>query len=176
MSDAIARTNPRWTIIAVLVPLLGLAVLVGRAEVATRSAPTWTIPIAAFDPRDLLHGQYLEYQYRLRWTAADTCGAPDEPRPTPGCCVCLTRSGADGVDPFAQQVACDGPPPRCDAIVRADAMLPPQRYFVPESSARALELELRRRDAALRVTVTPQRELAVGELLLDGRPWREIVQ
>jgi hypothetical protein len=89
--------------------------------------------------------------------------------------VCLTRSGADGVDPFAQQIDCDTPEPRCESIVRADGMLPPQRYFVPEASARALEQELRTRDAALRVTATPQRELAVGELLLDGRPWRELV-
>lgn len=166
----------RWTMIAVLVPLLGLGVLVGRAELATRHASAWTIPIAGFDPRDLLHGQYLEYQYRLRWTGADTCGAPDGPRPTPGCCVCLNPSGPDGVDPLAQQIGCDDHGARCESIVRADAMLPPQRYFVPETSARALEQELRTREAALRVTVTPQRELAVGELLLDGRPWREVVR
>jgi uncharacterized membrane-anchored protein len=175
MSTPSPRAASRWTMIAVLVPLLGLGVLVGRAEVATRNAPVWTIPITGVDPRDLLHGQYLEYQYRLRWVATDTCGAPDGPRPTPGCCVCLTRSGADGVDPFAQQIDCDTPEPRCESIVRADGMLPPQRYFVPEASARALEQELRTRDAALRVTATPQRELAVGELLLDGRPWRELV-
>lgn len=165
----------RWTGIAVLVPLLGLGVLVLRAQYAVRNAPTWTIPIQGVDPRDLLHGQYLEYQYALRWVGADTCGAPDDRRPTPGCCVCLTRNHADGFDPFAQQVACDAAPPTCESVVMGEVLAPPQRYFVPEASAKALEDELRTHEAAVQVTVTPQRTVAVGELLIERRPWRERV-
>ncbi len=169
----------RWTLIGVLVPVLGLAALVGRAEYATRHAAKFTIPIQGFDPRDLLHGQYLNYQYRLRWVGPHTCGDPDHPDPVPhptrGCCVCLTRSGADGFDPFARQMTCDSPGAGCEAIVRADTMVPPLRYFVPEDSAAGLEAALRNHDAAVEVNEAPGQGLAVGALLLDRRPWRDVV-
>lgn len=166
----------RWTLIGVLVPVLGLAALVGRAEFATRDAPRFILPIQGFDPRDLLHGQYLSYQYRLRWLGPHTCGDSDNPEPVHGCCVCLTRSGADGFDPFARQIECEAPDASCEAIVRADTMVAPLRYFVPEASAAALEDALRTRDAAVEVNEAPGHGLAVGDLLLDRRPWRDVVR
>lgn len=165
----------RWTLVAVVVPLLGLAVLVGRAEYASSHGRVWTIPIQGFDPRDLLHGRYLAYRFALHWQGDDTCGAGDVDRPTLGCCVCLSPSSADGFDPFARQVACEAANAQCEAVVRAEFLRPPLRYFVPEENATALETQLRTQPAALEVKVTPERELAVGELMLDRRPWREVV-
>ena len=51
--------KPRLTVIAVIIPLLGLIALIARSEFAVRSGPTWLIPITGYDPRDLLHGRYL---------------------------------------------------------------------------------------------------------------------
>lgn len=167
----------RLTLLAVLVPVLGLAALVGRAEYATRNGPVWTIPIEGYDPRDLLHGQYLQYGYRLRWQGNDTCGA----RPygghelAPGCCLCLTRDGATGYDPFVRQVECSSAPGICEGTLRAETMQPPQRWFVPEDRAQALESALRAHDAAIELAVSPSGEPAVRELLLDRRPWRDVL-
>lgn len=167
----------RMTLLAVLVPVLGLAVLVGRAEYASRHGAVWTIPIEGYDPRDLLHGQYLQYRHRLRWQGADTCGYGSQgPRePAPGCCLCLTRDGVSGYDPFVRQVQCDEAPRACEASLRAETMMPPQRYFVPEDRAQALESALRAHEAAIELTVSPSGEPAVRELLLDRRPWRDVL-
>lgn len=165
----------RLTLIAVLVPVLGIAVLAARAEVAVRNGPVWTIPIEGYDPRDLLHGQYLEYRYRLRWQDGDTCGTtPFGPRePMAGCCLCLTRDAADGFDPWVRQVQCDEAT-RCEGVLHSDSLLPPQRFFVPEDRGLDLERALREHAAAIELTVSPAGEAAVRELLLDRRPWREV--
>ena len=167
----------RLTMLAALVPVLGLAVLVGRAEFAGRHGPVWTIPIEGYDPRDPLHGQYLQYGYRLRWQGPDTCGVGEHGTrmPVSGCCLCLTRAGADGFDPFVRQVTCEEAEGRCDATLHAETMAAPQRYFVPEERAEALESALRTHDAAIELTVGPSGEPAVRELLLDRRPWRDVL-
>lgn len=167
--------SARLTLIAVLVPVLGLAALVGRAEYASSHGPVWTIPIEGYDPRDILHGRYLEYRYRLHWQGLDGCGAqPDGGHElVSGCCVCLTRNGADGFDPFVRQVSCEPPTDACESTMRSDAMMGPQRYFVPEDHAPSLESALRSHDAAVELTAAPTGEPAVRELLLDRRPWRE---
>ncbi len=166
----------RLTALAVLVPVLGLAALVGRAEYAGSHGRTWTIPIDGYDPRDLLHGQYLQYRYRLHWDGRDTCGAtPNGVRePVPGCCLCLSRSDDDGYDPWVRQVTCDQTD-GCEGTLRAETLLPPLRYFVDEERAEDLEAALRDREAALELTVTPQGEPAVRELMLDRLPWREVL-
>jgi hypothetical protein len=167
----------RLTLLAVLVPVLGLAALVGRAEYAVRHGLVWTIPIEGHDPRDLLHGQYLQYQYRLRWQGIDTCGVGQYGGHAlvPGCCLCLTRDTADGYDPFVRQVLCEAAADQCQGSLRAEGMLPPQRYFVPEDRAKALESALRAHEAAIELTASPTGEPAVRELLLDRRPWRDVL-
>jgi hypothetical protein len=168
----------RLTVLAVLVPVLGLAVMAGRAEYATRHGPVWAIPIEGYDPRDLLHGQYLQYRYRLRWQGGDSCGA----RPygdhelEAGCCLCLSRDGASTYDPFVRQVACENAPAMCEGTLRSETMQPPQRHFVPEDRAGALESALRAHEAAIELTAGPSREPAVRELLLDRRPWRDVLE
>lgn len=167
----------KLTMLAVLVPVLGLAVLVGRAEYSVRNGPTWTIPIEGFDPRDLLHGQYLQYRYRLRWQGYDTCGvmAYGAHELAPGCCVCLTRDTADGFDPFVRQVSCEEAPGQCEGTLHSETMLPPLRYVVPEDRAQDLESALRTHDAAIELSVSPTGEPAVRELVLDRRPWRAVL-
>jgi uncharacterized membrane-anchored protein len=167
--------SSRMTTLAVLVPVLGLALLAARAEVAQRSGAVWTIPIEGHDPRDLLHGQYLRYQYRLRWHGQDTCGPVEQRLLRAGCCLCLTRDAADGFDPFVRQVDCDSVPPTCDAHLQSTAMLPPQRHFIPEDRGHDLEAGLRTHAAAIELAVSPSGEPAVRELVLDRRPWRDVL-
>jgi hypothetical protein len=172
--------------VAVSIPILGLLALVGRAEVARLHGPTWTIPITGYDPRDLLHGQYLQYQYRFSWAGESTCGPPArrgwwgdegwtaEVPLSPGCCLCLIqRAPGDGVDPWVRQIPCGAADDQCDATVRSESVMPPLRYYVPEDQALALESQLRTRDAGLELTVGGDGAPAIHGLVLDGRPWRE---
>lgn len=163
----------RWTLLAVVIPVLGLLALVGRAEYATRHGLVWAIPIEGYDPRDLLHGHYLLYRYRFQWEGIDTCGDQGsiDRAPVPGCCLCLTRTSG-GYDPRVRQVRCDEAA-TCDGTLLADPMAGPQQFFVPEDRALDLESALRQREAAIELAIDPQGNPAVRELLLDRKPWRE---
>jgi hypothetical protein len=158
-------------VIAVVIPVIGLMGMVARAELATHAGPAWTIPIRGYDPRDLLRGRYLRYRFDFDWEeGASTCGEGDQPEL--GCCLCLTGIGGD---PSVRQMTCDEASD-CDGWLRADQVAPPLRYFVPETSALDLEKALRIHQAAVSVTSSSSGGAAIGELTLDGRPWREVVQ
>jgi hypothetical protein len=184
-----ATAARRATVLAAAIPVLGLLALIVRAEVKVRTGAGWLLGIEGYDPRDLLSGHFLRYQYSFAWEGPGTCGeAPpgDEaaawPRgerspPPPsaaGCCVCLRRRGEGLVEPGAELVACDEiEDRRCDGALRADDVIGPQKYFVPEDRAAALERALRGRKAAVSVALPPGSAPAVKELYLDGKPWRE---
>ena len=112
----------RWLLLAVIVPLAGLLVLVGRAELAVRSGPSWQVAIEGYDPRDLLHGRYLQYQFDFNWRGQDTCGSGGGTRsPSAGCCLCLIRTHSSGIGPAVRQVDCasvEG----CDGWLRSDGV------------------------------------------------------
>lgn len=56
------------------------------------------------------------------------------------------------------------------------AVKPPLRYLVPEDHALALERALPTHTAELEVTTTPSGQPAVGQLLLNGLPWTEVLK
>jgi len=164
--------------LAVLVPLVGIALLIARGELALRAGKSFRIGMTGYDPRDLLSGHFLQYAYDLDWQGDSTCGAHD---PTgkplalePACCVCLTRRGEDE-PPAARQVECEAAR-SCDGWLHSSSLVPPRRYFVPEERASALEAALRQSQASLDVSASPDGEPALGELYLDGRPWREVLE
>jgi hypothetical protein len=156
----------------VIIPVVGLLVLVGRAEWAVRSGPSWHVAISGYDPRDLLHGHYLRYRFDFTWAGESTCGPEEGKALTDGCCLCLTRTNERGIDPTVRQVSCDTAR-QCDGWLRSETVRPPLRHFVPEDRARELELALAERQASLELVCTPAGKPAIRELYLDGRPWRE---
>jgi hypothetical protein len=134
------------------------------------------IRIGGYDPRDLLHGHYLQYRYEFNWQGPHSCGgaAADAWVLDPVCCLCLTRVGKTGFDPAVSQVECDATQTgRCDGVLRARSVLPPLVYFVPESNARELQTALGSRSFALEIACGLDRTPAVRELLVDGVPWRD---
>lgn len=171
------RVN-RWLRVAVAIPVVGLVGLIARAELGLRSGPSFRIPIAGFDPRDLLHGHYFSYQYEFHWQGASNCGSEranvSQATLNPACCLCLTRVAGSDQNPAARQVWCDEAR-TCDGWLRASSVQPPLRYFVPEDRAEALEKALRDRKASLELNSDSQGEPRIHDLYLDGRPWREVL-
>lgn len=174
-----------WSWIAGLLPMLGLCVLVARAEVAVRSGPTFRIPIRGYDPRDLIHGQYLRYQFDFNWVGGDDCrflSSSDELAVTgivrtlqSGCCLCLTRT-SDGFNPNVRHVDCDSVEATCDGRIAVSDVTPPLRYFVPED--RAMELQHALGDSETRApsvefALPPSGKPAIKELYLGAEPWRD---
>lgn len=169
--------DERWLQLAVVLPMLGLLVLVARAEVLLRSGESFRVAIRGYDPRDLLHGHYLQYGFDFDWRGESTCGSVSGGVPTeldPSCCVCLASDVDSNTLAEARQVSCDQVTD-CDGWLRAAALTPPLRYFVPERYASELEDALRGRAPSLAVACGPGGAPAIGELYLDGRPWRELI-
>ncbi|MGC4063945.1 MAG: GDYXXLXY domain-containing protein [Polyangiaceae bacterium] len=178
-----------WPAIATILPLVGLSTMILQAELATRAGPTLRVAIRGYDPRDLLHGHYLRYQFDFDWTEPDTCGpsakvnatADNVPYRTtttrldPNCCLCLTRQ-SDSPFPNVRQVACGDPHEHCVGWLHTANVEPPLRYFIPETSAPRLEAAFAQHEAAVEIIVSPRGDLVVSELLLDGRPWREVLR
>lgn len=163
--------SQRLLIVAVLVPILGLLALIGRAELNLRNGRSWTLPISGYDPRDLLSGHYLRYRYQLEWDrGASRCGEGDDI--DPDCCLCLVpQSGSR--EPLVHSVRCEAVE-GCLSWLRGSDLVGEQRYFVPAERAAELEAALRERPAALRVAITDDGTLAVDTLLLDGAPWQAL--
>lgn len=178
-------------IAAAVIPVLGLAGLIVRAEVKVRLGVEWLIGIEGYDPRDLLSGHFLRYRYAFNWDGADECGdqgredasgwpswrppgrsAIRESAATASCCVCLTRRGEGLKEPSARLVSCEEAV-SCDGSLRAADVTGPQKYFVPEDRAMELDRALRGREAALVLSIRRDSAPAVKELYLDGKPWRE---
>ncbi|HYU16884.1 MAG TPA: hypothetical protein VEL05_12450, partial [Candidatus Acidoferrum sp.] len=125
------------------------------------------------------HGRYLEYRYRFRWDGTDdTCGMNSQrvPALAAGCCLCLSRGVDEGYDPPVRQTSCEEARARCDGAVRSEGMIPPLRYFLPEDRAPEVESALRTRAAAIELAIGPDGTPAVRELLLDRRPWRDVLE
>jgi hypothetical protein len=174
----------RWLQVAVLVPMLGLLLLVARAEVLLRSSQSFRVAISGYDPRDLLHGHYLEYAFDFDWHGESTCGRLAAGVPLEldaSCCVCLTSNVDADTQAQARQIGCEQVS-ACDGWLQSSALAPPLRYFVPERHASELEEALRVRQearrghqATLTVTCGPGGQPAIGELSFDGKPWRELI-
>ncbi len=161
--------NQRLLLVAVLFPILGLLALIGRAELNLRSGRPWELGISGYDPRDLLSGHYLRYQYRFDRSYDDTCGDGDNL--DPACCLCLgPRSGTR--EPIVRSVQCDAVD-SCLSWVRGSDVAGEQRYFIPAERAAELERALPQHSASLRVSITDDGTLAVDTLLLDGVPWQD---
>lgn len=202
--------------LAVVVPLVGLLVMIARAEVLLRSGASFRLAIEGYDPRDLLAGQYLQYRFALDWQGESTCGvrkgrkasgvpgdgatrvtadggvnvgaagdtaeiAADEvitdgvPVLEAHCCVCLSSDVDSNTLAEARQVPC-AEVESCAGWLRSSTLMPPLRYFVPERQAPNLEEALRGRQASIQVTCGPNGQPAIGDLYLDGRPWRDVIQ
>lgn len=161
MSSATQRKRVTL-LVALLLPLVGTAGLIVRGEVALRGSE-WRFPVRGFDPRDLLRGRYLTY--RILW------GETEKQPPCQYCCLCLEREvGAQGVTRTECSEA-----RRCDAYVAVDEVEELQRFYVPESHASALERAvIQERGEILLSAVRGQ--LAIKELLIDGKPWREALE
>jgi len=167
----------RWLQAAVVIPLLGLGMLVARAEMILRSGPSFRIPIKGYDPRDLLSGHYLQYSFDFDWRGESTCGPRDGNLPTaldPSCCVCLSGKIDATSTALARQVACDQVD-TCAGWLSGAALMPPLRFFVPERQAAALEETLREHHASLKVTCGPGGQAAFMDLYLGGKPWRDVI-
>jgi uncharacterized membrane-anchored protein len=142
---------------ALLLPIVAFLGLVGRAELLRASGPVFHVAIAGYDPRDLLQGHYL--RYRLQWPADGACDGAT-------CCLCLQVSGVH------TKVECGTADAACDAQLSRQMVDQGREFFIQEDTGPALEQALRRGQGAMALNVTPNGQIRVHELFIDGVPHR----
>jgi uncharacterized membrane-anchored protein len=150
-----APTPQLW--VALLLPIVAFAVLVVRAELWRASGPVFRVAIAGYDPRDLLQGHYL--RYRLQWPAVGACDGAT-------CCLCLQTSGVH------TKVECGVADAACDAQLNYQMVEQGREFFIQEDAGPALEQAIRRGQGAMALNVTPNGQVRVHELFIDGVPHR----
>jgi hypothetical protein len=142
---------------ALLLPIVAFIGLVGRAELLRASGPVFRVAIAGYDPRDLLQGHYL--RYRLQWPAAEACDGAT-------CCLCLQVSGVH------TKVECGAADVACEAQLSRQLVEQGREFFIQEDAGPALEQAIRRGQGAMALNVTPNGQVRVHELFIDGVPHR----
>lgn len=166
MDKEVASLNRRsWLIIALVVPILALASSVYLKNAQRNRGTEVILPISGFDPRDLLSGHYLIY--RVDYGVAEGCGAQQGQasvclRPTRG----LYHAGAL---PEECTLFIHG---QCDGGVFSAGI---ERFYIPEAYAYALEQQVRDNKGELVLGVDSQGNVAIRDLLLDGKPWKNVV-
>jgi uncharacterized membrane-anchored protein len=146
-----AHTLPLW--FALLLPIVAFVGLVVRAELLRASGPVFHVAIAGYDPRDLLQGHYL--RYRLQWPADGVCEGAT-------CCLCLRTSGGH------TRVECEVADKTCNAQLSRQMVEQGREFFIQEDAGPALEQAIRRGGGAIVLNVTPDGQVRVHELLIDG--------
>ena len=150
-----APTLQLWCVL--LLPIIAFAGLVVRAELLRASGPVFHVAITGYDPRDLLQGHYL--RYRLQWPGEGTCDNAT-------CCLCLRTSDAP------TKVECGVADAACDAQLSRQMIEQGREFFIQENAGPALEQAIRRGQGAITLNVTPDGQVRVHELLIDGVPHR----
>ena len=127
---------------ALVLPLIGLAVAWAVSHQRGEQGTDWEVPVQGYDPRDLLRGHYLVFQY-------DWPGLEDGELPGPGAMLCM-----EGEAPRIDSVEIVPAGMRCPRPVRAafGDTLAAGKLYIPQDKARGLEAQLA--DPALRGIVT----------------------
>lgn len=150
---------------ALALPLVVLLAMVVRAEAIVAMGRSYILPIAGYDPRDLLRGQYL--RFRVEWNTYGNRW----PEPGEGVCVRESAQRENPVVRFAPQ----GADENCQAFINPDALQNLNQYFIPEGTGIPLEQAIRERRAEIKVKVGRGGDVIIEDLLLDGEPWQDVV-
>src|SRR3546814_12803826 len=92
-------------VLALVLPIAGLAALWGWSDYKSRQGTDWLVPVAGYDPRDLLRGHYVEFTY-------DWPGELDEGD------ACLVQFCSEGSPPPTERIVLAADLERCGLPAR----------------------------------------------------------
>lgn len=123
-------------ILAILFPLIGLAGIWGWSDYQSRQGTDWEVPIEGYDPRDLLRGHYVEFNY-------------DWPGLEGGALMGATRLCIHGAAPVIEKVTVFADGQDCTHPIESDhsgvygmSALATGRLYVGQDRARELQTKL----------------------------------
>lgn len=133
-------TRSTIRLLALILPLLGLALTWAYSHVRAQQGTEWDVPVRGYDPRDLLRGHYIVYSYD--WpgldpkldpaSAGELCLMGSAPR------IVRTEQGPPGGGPCANRIAAVD---RGSSALRGNG-LDGGILYVAQTEARHLERQL----------------------------------
>ncbi|NRD88861.1 hypothetical protein C8024_04400 [Sphingopyxis sp. BSNA05] len=133
--------------LALLLPLVGLGLIWLATEQESREGTEWDVPIAGYDPRDLLRGHYVQFRYD--WPAVEQDQLPIWAAPRKSLCIRGTAPAIASVEVRDLDVADLMPDDRCDALVQVNPWseegndgLTRDRLYVAQQAAGGYEKKL----------------------------------
>lgn len=169
----------RRLLLSLSFPIVALVALAGYKAYKVHSGTELTIPIAGYDPRDLLSGHYLTY--RLDFDE-EVCGSEHPNQDLLFLCV-----SQRGESISSRKVYSAKPEDRrgCTAVLQGlckggQFLAGVERYYIPEQHSRLLDRIVRgwgedKGRARLVISVDYRGKAVVKELLIDGKPLRQFL-
>ncbi len=163
--------------VSLILPLAGLGGVLAQADHAHKTRETYTLKISAYDPRDILRGQYLQFKYDWPAGTPETI-AFEKDRET---VLCL-ENAPEGVRTHvstdrANDVACEnfvtvyGKPMVYTPSAKFERT---GRYYLPEDKAAQVNRLLQDKANVFTVTVFARDgELVPTQLFINGKRWDE---
>lgn len=154
--------------LALLLPIVILAGNTWMHYQQRSTGETITFPIEGFDPRDLLSGHYLIY--RINYGIGDS-----------GDCPTSDITASLCLEPERRIYPTDELPQSCTQFIRGNCdsstrfISGLERFYIPEQYADVLDKKVRNKQGKLVVAVDSSGNAGVVDLLIDDRPWKEIV-
>lgn len=160
--------NRAARLVAMVLPLAGLAGLWAISDHTYRHGTDWEVPIMGYDPRDLLRGHYVEFSYD--WPGLDEArlGQPLDDLCLSGNAPVITRAEPVGDD--TALAACPHPLRANPAAVYGRESLRQGRLYVGQDRAMALQQQLQNRDQRGIVTIRQRADGSFTPLAIRFRP------
>jgi hypothetical protein len=175
-----SRTFLVAVVVALALPVLALAGLIGQQELLLANARILSVPLTGFDPRDLLRGHYIRAQLDWDWERAP---AVNDYEVADGALCVLAETPKPRVRFLAGWKAGDRTDADCRLIIAGHAR-PGSRFapttldngdggiqfYVPETRASDLETLLHDRPGAFTVDIAVRADgaAAIKALRVDG--------
>lgn len=166
-----------FLLIALLIPVLGMGLTWFLSERESHQGTEWDVPIAGYDPRDLLRGHYVQFRYD--WPAVQEEDIPIWSRSPKILCI---RGAAPDITSVEVQDEISSDPSvdlACDATARAnpwseegDNGLTRDRIYVPQEAAGDYDRKLAdpKLQAIVRVRINNRGFITPLSLSFQSRP------
>jgi len=164
--------------LAVVVPLL----MAFQSSSDLANNPIIKVRITGYDPRDILHGHYMQFQYAWNWDENAPAYHDDHTHGTQAC-LCVEPKE---IDPKVRLMDCKAAKTdaSCAHLIKGDSWGadnftgPPSEYYVDENIALPLEKFFRESDKTdfrIGLSLPPSGRAKIEKLYIDGKTLEDYI-
>lgn len=156
-------------LIILLIPFLAILLMAGVRMYRFNVGKEIIVSIEGRDPRDLFRGRYLVYQ--VMYGVEKLCYDNTSRFKRQGF-ICLD----EGQKSFSYTRISGCTNLIIGACQRRRFIAGIEKYFVPEEKARDLEKYVLEKRGSLKLSLSADGKPQIKDLLIDGKPWKEVIE